>query len=681
MPRIAGRTLALGALRIPLSSGAVHYFQLKPSAWKPALEACKRLGLPMIESYVPWGVHEAGDGSFDFGSREPNKDLGAFLDLAHSLGLFVMLRPGPNINAELTYFGLPERIVYDEACQARSPRGNALPFIAPPRMFPVPSYASEKMLRETHEWLGEVAKVVRPRLWPDGPVVMLQVDNEAALYFRDGPYDQDYHPDAVAKYREFLRTKHGSLGALSEAYGMQIESWDLVDPPVAFDGSSHAELRRRMDWVAFHEELIGHSLERMRASLREHGLGDVPLTHNLPLGEAGLPAMLARLDRDHDLCGLDYYHRRQELTMVRDRTLRLVGTAGIAYSPEMGLGAPLWFAPRSDDDALHTLLCSLAYGLRGMNLYMAVDRDRWYGAPIDEDGHERPQAAVLQRLFTTLTRVGFHELTRKVEVGIVLPKEYAQLSRASHLLGALSPTLLELSGMGASAASSCETLGFAEPIQTAWPQLVTRFARALAEAGVPYVLIESDAAIERFADLRVVIAPSYELVDAQRWQRLYELSQRGVHVVYGPREPELDAALRPRAFPALPNATRIDAAEQTDAEHAVQSLIAKLSLARPFPCSPRSVDVTVHEDANGASVLFVVHPDDALCAVEVSLPEPMTLIDVLNDERYEGETSLTIPMAARSCRMFTCEPRKSTVSDARGRSKPPSARRSSPPPC
>ena len=44
--------------------------------------------------------------------------------------------------------------------------------------------------------------MLEPLLYPAGPIVMLQVDNEGALYFRDGPYDQDYHPDAIALFRE-----------------------------------------------------------------------------------------------------------------------------------------------------------------------------------------------------------------------------------------------------------------------------------------------------------------------------------------------------------------------------------------------------------------------------------------------------------------------------------------------
>lgn len=677
-PRIVGHSLALGSARIALHSGAVHYFRLTAHAWRPALEAIKQLGLPMVETYIPWGVHELSEGRFDFGEHDPSKGLGAFLDLAQSLGLYAVVRPGPNINAELTYFGLPERIVFDERCQARSPRGNPVPFIAPPRMFPVPSYASERFLAETDTWLAEVATVLRPRLWPAGPVVMVQVDNEAAFYFRDGPYDQDYHPDALAKFRVFVRERYGTLEALRAAYDVEHASWDAVEPPQRFAGEKKPALRRQLDWMRFHEALICGALARMRATLRELGFGHLPTSHNLPLGEAGLPATLARIDRDHDVVGLDYYHRRHELSVVRERTLRLVGSAKVAYAPEMGVGAPMWFAPRSDEDSLHTLLCACAYGVRGMNLYMAVDRDRWYGAPFGPDGQPRPSAAALTRVFHALARASFHELTRKTEVAIMLPKEYSQLSRATHTLGALSPTLLAFGGSGASAACLRDPLGFAEPIQLAWSELVTRFSRALSQAGVPYVYIESDAPIERYQGLKVLIAPSYEFAAVERWQRLHDLARRGVTVAWGPRLPEIDDALRPHPFDPPARGLPLGDLKPIDAEQVVRALITELGLARPFPCSPRTVDAVAHEDPRGVRVLFVVHADDGLCAAEVQLPEPMALVDALTDERYEGAAFVTVPLTGHSVRMFLCEPLHAEKTRTRPRSRAPAARRSAP---
>ena len=55
-------------------------------------------------------------------------------------------------------------------------------------------------------------------------------------------------------------------------------------------------------------------------------------------------------------------------------------------------------------------LWACAYGLRAFNLYMTVDREQWYGAPIDADGEPRPQAERFRRLITALQRTRFHTL-------------------------------------------------------------------------------------------------------------------------------------------------------------------------------------------------------------------------------------------------------------------------------
>lgn len=669
------RTLVLGGKHVPLYSGAMHYFRLRPAAWRPALEAIAALGLPIVESYVPWGVHETSERVFDFGEHDPNKNLGAFLDLAHSLGLYVFLRPGPHINAELTYFGLPARVIFDAACQARSPRGNPVPFVAPPRMFPVPSYASERFLHETEVWFGAVAEVVRPRLWPNGPVVLLQVDNEIAFYFRDAPFDQDYHPDAIAKYRGFLAQRYPSLAELNAAYDTRHEQWAEVDPPQHFDSGAHSALRRQLDYMAFHQELLGGALDRMRAALSEHGLRGVPFVHNLPMGEAGLPTTLARLDRSVDITGIDYYHRARDLRVVKERTLRVAGTVRMPYSPEMGIGSSPWLTPRSEGDSLTTMMCACAYGLRGVNLYMAVDRDRWYGAPIDEDGRARAQAPDLARFFAALHEHAFHTLTRRVEVGIIVPKEYEHLTRATHTLGAISPCLLDLVGVGASAASLQDDFGFAEPIQTQWPRWVARIAKALELARVPYVYIESDAPDAQLANMRVVFVPSYELADAQRWERLVWFSETGGHVVYGPRLPQLDARLAEHVFATPPNSRCVTVLDQTDAEQVVHAVVNELALACPFPAAPHTVQTAVHVDGDTPRLLFVMQMEANAAGAELRLPEPMVLTDAMSGERYEGDTTVGFPLDGYSCRMFVCE----RLAGAPARQRPASARRSVPP--
>jgi beta-galactosidase len=674
-PKLGGRALQLGAQQVPLYSGAVHYFRLKPSTWRAALEALRSLGVNMVETYVPWGVHELRDGSYDFGQYDPQKDLGAFLDLAHALGMYAFVRPGPNINAELTYFGLPRRVVFDEACQARSARGQPLPFIAPPRMFPVPSFASERFYQEVERWYAEAAKILSTRVWPNGPIVMVQVDNEASFYFRDAPYDHDHHPDALAKYRAFLQGRYQELDALNSAHATEYAAWEEALPPSrCAPDATHALLRRSLDLMAFQSELLAGGLERMRGMLSQ-SLGSVPTVHNTPMGESGLPSTLARLDQIVEINGIDYYHRRSDLSAVKARTLRLAGSVRLPYAPEMGVGAPPWFAARTDADALHTMLCACAFGLRGLNLYMAVDRDRWYGAPFDELARERPQAEDLRRILRALHRTQFHSLKRRAEVGIMLPAEYARMSRATHTAGAISPSLLALAGAGPDAACLQTDLGFKQPIQLAWGQYVLRFAKALDRARVPYVFVESEAPKAMLDELRVLITPMYEFADPKRLQLLAYVRERGGRVLCGPHTPHLDDRLQPLSAAALRGVEDLRRCDVDQAELLIADLIGELGLASPFVASPSSVEVAVHEDVNGPRVLFLVQARAREVQAELQMPEPMALVDALTGERYEGGERITIPLAGQACRMFICE---RTAASA-NKSRPPSARRSLPP--
>ncbi len=111
---------------------------------------------------MPWGVHETAPRRATTSASETRAlDVAGFLELAHEIGLRCVMRPGPHINAELTFFGLPERIVWDAQCQARTPGGHPVMLPIVPVAFPVPSYASDAFLEETARWYRAVGKRAR----------------------------------------------------------------------------------------------------------------------------------------------------------------------------------------------------------------------------------------------------------------------------------------------------------------------------------------------------------------------------------------------------------------------------------------------------------------------------------------------------------------------------------------
>ena len=66
------------------------------------LQQLKDCGCDTLATYVPWLWHELADGSVDVtGRTHEQRDLAGFLDLANEMGLYVVVRPGPFIMAEI----------------------------------------------------------------------------------------------------------------------------------------------------------------------------------------------------------------------------------------------------------------------------------------------------------------------------------------------------------------------------------------------------------------------------------------------------------------------------------------------------------------------------------------------------------------------------------------------------
>jgi beta-galactosidase GanA len=57
-----------------------------------------------MQFYIPWNFHEPLPGLFDWAGQ---RNVTGFIQLASSLGLRVLVRPGPFICAEWEFGGLP----------------------------------------------------------------------------------------------------------------------------------------------------------------------------------------------------------------------------------------------------------------------------------------------------------------------------------------------------------------------------------------------------------------------------------------------------------------------------------------------------------------------------------------------------------------------------------------------
>ncbi len=676
---------------LPVYAGAMHYWRVPPAQWDAGLRALHGLGFTCVETYVPWRVHAPTATSFDWrGGRE----LGRFIDAAGARGLSVILRPGPHVNAELTSFGMPDWVLGEAACQAQTARGTPAWLPSPPRAWPIPSYASTAFQARVRAWYAAVAEVVRPRLAPEGPVVALGVDNEAQLFFRLGAYDLDYHPDALAWWAE-------------EGQGEAPRAWDASRPAAC------------AAWVRWKDRYVARGLGVFAGFLDEVGLGGVARFHNLPPGPHGLydlrgiqAAIGGPVGIDsggssragsgadgrggshdsggssragsgadgrggsHDSGGLsragsgadgrggsiDAYTPRADFPALRRRALACVGSARpIPIGFEVGVGWMPWLPPLdSGDDVTRErdqLLVLLAAGLRGFNVYMAVERDRYAGAAIALDGRVEPHATWLRPLLAALAEVDWPALRRAAVIALVACKADARFGLASSLLDPMTPVVAELLGLGPGGSAE---LG-RDPAAIAARRWQDAVARALELAQVPYVIVDEGTPDAELARYRAVIVPTPGgRVDRALWGRLRALAEaKTTRIVIGPIAPTRDELDEPLAdaTPAR-GLGKLAAASLTDLPGLADDLAALAGEPTDSWQVERPDDVRcfVHADAAGAArVLFVINDGDKACSA-VLLADDHVLRDVFSDEVLRisaGRVGMALP--ARGVRMFIVE--------------------------
>lgn len=86
-------------------SGEVHPFrQPVPSLHLDIFQKIKALGFNMVSYYVDWALLEGKPGEF---RAEGIFDFQAFFDAATEAGIYLLARPGPYINAEVSGGGFP----------------------------------------------------------------------------------------------------------------------------------------------------------------------------------------------------------------------------------------------------------------------------------------------------------------------------------------------------------------------------------------------------------------------------------------------------------------------------------------------------------------------------------------------------------------------------------------------
>ncbi|MEV0406546.1 beta-galactosidase [Actinoallomurus sp. NPDC050550] len=152
-----GYSFKIDGKRTYLWSGEFHYFRLpNQDLWRDVLQKMKAAGFNAVSLYFDWGYHSPAPGVYDFtGVRDVDK----LLDIADQVGLYVIARPGPYINAEVDGGGFPGWL--------STKAGNT-------------RTGDPKYLKYSDEWQTRIDRILARHQFTDGtgPVIEYQVENE-----------------------------------------------------------------------------------------------------------------------------------------------------------------------------------------------------------------------------------------------------------------------------------------------------------------------------------------------------------------------------------------------------------------------------------------------------------------------------------------------------------------------
>ncbi len=153
-----------------IRSGAMHYFRLpSEKLWRDRLIKLKSAGYNTVDLYFCWDYHSASPGQYDF---EAHKDVRKLLSLVEELGLYLIARPGPYINAEYSGGGIPKWLIAQEDVflRNRDTDGNF--------------HWCESYMKYVEEWWNQIVPIINkcPNL------ILMQIENEYATLEMEPDY-------------------------------------------------------------------------------------------------------------------------------------------------------------------------------------------------------------------------------------------------------------------------------------------------------------------------------------------------------------------------------------------------------------------------------------------------------------------------------------------------------------
>ncbi|GAB1521035.1 hypothetical protein RhiTH_004126 [Rhizoctonia solani] len=239
-----------------IASGEFHPWRLPSTApWRDVLEKMKPAGFDAVFIYFHWRLSESKRANLNF---EGYLSVTRFLEIAKDVGILVIVRPGPYINAETTGGGYPGWLT-NVPDTGRSNGSDFTPAWKP--------------------YIRAVSEYTAPYQYPDGSVILVQSENE---YSVDNPsfanvfYKNNY---AAGTYLQNLCMTYGGTNWGNLATPTVYTSYDYATP-VSEDRSFTAKYSEiKLQALFLHATPHYHLASRISTDATHASLNCIWTTH------------------------------------------------------------------------------------------------------------------------------------------------------------------------------------------------------------------------------------------------------------------------------------------------------------------------------------------------------------------------------------------------------------------
>ena len=218
MLKYADKQFYLDGKPVLIMAGEIHYYRLDPSEWQPRIDELKAAGFNTVATYIPWVCHEHKEGDIDLTGRlHPRHNIKAFIELCDANDLYLFLRPGPFIMAEMKNDGIPHWIY------KKYPHIIPSGFDGQAATTPTLDYLAPDFLGAVKNWYRAIMTLISFHTPPKGGrVIGVQLDNEIGMlsWVSNRP---DLTDSVILQFCTWLKEHYGA-DTLGRRYPMNPDS-------------------------------------------------------------------------------------------------------------------------------------------------------------------------------------------------------------------------------------------------------------------------------------------------------------------------------------------------------------------------------------------------------------------------------------------------------------------------